>query len=53
MMAANNIFNRPNFATPSNNVVGVTGGVVSAVVPVTNMDKAYARRMEARVRITW
>jgi hypothetical protein len=53
MFAATNILNRPNFATPSNNVIGPTGGVVGAIVDVWNMDKGYSRRMEGRIRVTW
>jgi hypothetical protein len=53
MLASTNIFNHPNFSMPTANVVGPTGGVISAVVDIWNMDKGFARQMEARVRILW
>ncbi|MBM3738519.1 MAG: TonB-dependent receptor [Acidobacteria bacterium] len=53
MAAGTNVFNRPHFTFPGNNVSVPTGGVITSSYSISGLDRASARRIELRGRIKW
>jgi hypothetical protein len=53
MAAGTNMFNRPHFNFPANNVTVPTGGVVNSSYSISGLDRASARRIELRGRVKW